>query len=129
MDEIHLWRWRFTDENGKRRESSWRMTEATVRHFPHVYGNAEKIQDTLEVRKPLGSTADWQRSPHAVRVGRCFESSWQLLKHRVFKGLTDEAAWASLDAWCRRQRFEAEFQLRKVRDENVFFVILSAHSK
>jgi hypothetical protein len=60
-DEIHLWRWRFTNEFGKRVESSWHMTEATVREFAHVYGNAEKIQDSLEIRKPMGSTSDWQR--------------------------------------------------------------------
>jgi len=60
MDEIHLWQWQFTDENGKRRVTSWRMTEATVREYAHVYRNAEKIENTLEIRKPLGSTSDFQ---------------------------------------------------------------------
>jgi hypothetical protein len=37
------------------------MTEDTVREFAQVYGNAEKIRDTLEVRKPLGSTSDFRQ--------------------------------------------------------------------
>jgi hypothetical protein len=52
------------DEFGKRRVSSWRMTEATVREYAHVYGNAEKIEETLEIRKPLGSTSGFRRSPN-----------------------------------------------------------------
>jgi hypothetical protein len=63
MDEIHLWRWRFTDENGKRRVSSWLMTEATVREYAHVYKDAEKLEGSLEVRKTVGSTSDWQHLP------------------------------------------------------------------
>jgi len=63
MDEIHLWRWRFTDENGKRRVTSWLMTEATVREYAHVYKDAEKLEGSLEVRKTVGSTSDWQQLP------------------------------------------------------------------
>jgi hypothetical protein len=33
MNELCLWRWRFTDEFGKRRVTSWRMTENTVREY------------------------------------------------------------------------------------------------
>lgn len=40
MDEMHLWQWRYTDDFEKRVESSWRMTEATVRQFAHVYKEA-----------------------------------------------------------------------------------------
>jgi hypothetical protein len=63
MDEIHLWRWRFTDEFGKRRVTSWLMTEATVREYAHVYKDAEKLEGSLEVRKTLGSTSDFQQLP------------------------------------------------------------------
>ena len=62
MDELHLWRWRFTDEFGKRRVTSWRVTENTVREFAHVYKDAVKIERSLEIRKPLGSTSDFARS-------------------------------------------------------------------
>ena len=61
MNEIHLWRWRFTDEAGKRRVTSWRMTQDTVREYPHVYKDAERIEGSLEIRKPLGFTSDFQR--------------------------------------------------------------------
>jgi hypothetical protein len=37
------------------------MTEATVREFAHVYKNAEKIEGSLEIRRPLGSTSDFRR--------------------------------------------------------------------
>jgi hypothetical protein len=62
MDEIHLWRWRFTDEFGKRRVTSWRMTENTAREFAHVYKDAEKVEGSLEIRKLIGRTTDWLRS-------------------------------------------------------------------
>jgi hypothetical protein len=63
MDEIHLWRWGFTDENGKRRVTSWLMSEATVREFAHVYKDAEKVEGSLEIRKPTDSTSGWQHLP------------------------------------------------------------------
>jgi hypothetical protein len=63
MDEIHLWRWRFTDEFGKRRVTSWHMTEAEVREYAHVYKDAEKVEGSLEIRKIQGSTSAWQHSP------------------------------------------------------------------
>ena len=63
MDEIHLWRWRFTDEFGKRRVTSWLMTEAAVREYAHVDKDAEKLEGSLEVRKKVGSTSDFQQLP------------------------------------------------------------------
>ncbi|HSA68379.1 MAG TPA: hypothetical protein VLF65_02130 [Burkholderiales bacterium] len=63
MDELHLWRWRFTDEFGKRRVTSWLMTEATVREYAHVYKDAKKLEGSLEVRKKVGSTSDSQQLP------------------------------------------------------------------
>jgi hypothetical protein len=43
MNELCLWQWRFTDEFGKRRVTSWRMTEHTVREFAHVYKDGVKL--------------------------------------------------------------------------------------
>ena len=63
MDEIRLWRWRYTNEFGKRVESSWLMSEDTIRQFAHVYRDAEKIPNTLEIRQSLGSTSSFQQSP------------------------------------------------------------------
>ena len=63
MDKIHLWIWQYTDEFGKRRVTSWRMTAAaTVREFAHVYKDAVKVEGSLEVRKTGGSTSNWQQS-------------------------------------------------------------------
>jgi hypothetical protein len=61
-NELQLWKWRFTDENGKRRVSSWHMTEATIREYAHVYKDAAKVEGSLEVRKLMGSTSAWQQS-------------------------------------------------------------------
>jgi hypothetical protein len=39
------------------------MTEDTVREYAHVHKDAEKIDGSLEVRKTLGSTSDFQQLP------------------------------------------------------------------
>ncbi|OAI51714.1 hypothetical protein AYO46_07495 [Betaproteobacteria bacterium SCGC AG-212-J23] len=58
VKEIHLWFWEFTDDFGKRRRSSWRMTEESAAK----YRDAVKIEGTLEVRNVTGAhTSDWQR--------------------------------------------------------------------
>jgi len=56
-DELHLWLWEYTDEIGKRRRSTWRMTEAEAAH----YKDAVKVEGSLELRTPLGNTGDWQK--------------------------------------------------------------------
>jgi hypothetical protein len=61
MDELHLRKWQYTDEFGKRCVTSWLMTEATVREFAHVYRDAVKVEGSLEVRKTGGSTSDFRR--------------------------------------------------------------------
>ncbi len=47
--EIELWLWEYTDERGRRRRSTCRMTEESARH----YKDAGKIEGTLERRRPL----------------------------------------------------------------------------
>ena len=64
-DRVELWRWRFTNEFGKRVVSSWHMdAESAAR-----YKDAEKIEGTLEIRRPSGSTSDFQRSPPTSTPG------------------------------------------------------------
>ena len=53
-DQIKLWLWEYTDEFGKRRRSSWRMTKAQAAH----YKDAVKVEGSLERRTPLGKTSD-----------------------------------------------------------------------
>ncbi len=52
------WRWRYTNEFGKRVESRWHMSEETAK----AYKDAEKIEGTEEIRTPLGSTGDFMKS-------------------------------------------------------------------
>ena len=58
MDEIHLWRWRYTNEFGKRVESSWHMSEQDAA----PYRDAVKIEGTEEIRTPIGSTSGFRKS-------------------------------------------------------------------
>jgi hypothetical protein len=58
---MKLWKWRF-DENGKRRVTSWHMTEATIREYAHVYRDAVKVEESRESRKLIGRTSDWLHS-------------------------------------------------------------------
>jgi hypothetical protein len=46
MDEVRLWRWRYTNKFGKRVERSWHMSEKDAAH----YKDPERIAGTLEVR-------------------------------------------------------------------------------
>jgi hypothetical protein len=48
-DPVYLWLWDYTDELGKRRRSTWRMTEADAAH----YRDAVKVEGSLEVRRSL----------------------------------------------------------------------------
>jgi hypothetical protein len=59
---LQLWQWEYTDEFGKRRVTRWRMDEATVKQFAHVYKDAAKVEGSLEIRGKLGSTSDFLRS-------------------------------------------------------------------
>ena len=55
--ELHFWLWEYTDEFGKRRRSTWRMTEAQAVH----YKDAVKVERSLERRQPVGFVSDWQK--------------------------------------------------------------------
>jgi len=57
--ELHFWLWEYTDEFGKRRRSTWRMTEAQAK----AYLDAMKVEGSLEIRRSVGSTSDLGRSP------------------------------------------------------------------
>jgi len=61
--ELHLWLWHYTDELGRRRRSTWRMTEEQAAH----YKDAVKVEGSLERRQPLGATSSWQRSGEHFR--------------------------------------------------------------
>jgi hypothetical protein len=58
-DEIYLWRWRYVNEFGKRVTSSWHMCEEDAKR----YKDAEKVEASLEIRKPIGSMYRCQGLP------------------------------------------------------------------
>jgi hypothetical protein len=57
-DELHLWQWPYTDQFGKRRVYPCRLTEEDAKHLR----DAERVAGSLEVRRSIGQTSDWQRS-------------------------------------------------------------------
>jgi hypothetical protein len=59
VKELTLWLWDYTDEFGKRRRSTWRMTEDQAAH----YKDAVKVEGSLERRQSVGLTSDWQKRP------------------------------------------------------------------
>jgi hypothetical protein len=58
MNELRLWQWRYADEFGKRRVFPCRLTEEAAKRLR----DAERVEGSLEIRKPLGSTSDFLRS-------------------------------------------------------------------
>lgn len=61
--EIRLWLWEYTNEFGKRRRSTWRMTEDSAK----AYKDAVKIESTLEIRSSVGQTGDLKIPPYPGR--------------------------------------------------------------
>jgi hypothetical protein len=39
------------------------MTEDTVKEFAHVHRDAVRVDGSMEIRTPAGSTSDFSRSP------------------------------------------------------------------
>ena len=61
MADVHLWLWTIIDPvSGKRRKLGYRMTEVSARE--RFGSDAQKVEGSLEVRQPTGSTSDYLRS-------------------------------------------------------------------
>jgi hypothetical protein len=57
VEPLKFWFWRYTDENGKKRVTRYRLTEDNARR---QYGpTAEPVDGSLELRTPVGHTSDW----------------------------------------------------------------------
>jgi hypothetical protein len=56
-EPLRLWLWEYTDDQGKRRVTRYRLTEKDALER---YGKtASRVEWSLEVRTPLGHTSDW----------------------------------------------------------------------
>jgi hypothetical protein len=53
--DLQLWFWTITDQFGKRRQTTWRMTEEEAKH----YKDAVKVEGSLEVRQAIGNSSDF----------------------------------------------------------------------
>lgn len=54
--EIELWLWEYTDEAGKRRRTTYRLTEADARERLR---DPARVEHSLERRRLLGQTSDF----------------------------------------------------------------------
>jgi hypothetical protein len=61
-----------------------------------------------------------------IRAGNLFECAWKPPKYGHFKGVEDKAAALALAAWARKQNFNIMFELRRVRNLDVLYVLLKA---
>jgi hypothetical protein len=51
---VKLWQWLYVDQFGKRRIFPCRLTAEGAKHLRDV----ERVEGSLEIREPLGSTSD-----------------------------------------------------------------------
>lgn len=58
--EVHLYLWQYTDDFGKRRVTRYRLSEVDALARLR---DPEKVEGSLEVRNPTGSTSAFLRSP------------------------------------------------------------------
>lgn len=65
----------------------------------------------------------------AVRVDRCFESSWELLRYGLFKDLTYEVSGRSSALGAVASASKRSSRFGRVRDLDVVFVTLRRESK
>ena len=56
--ELELWLWEYKDSAGKRRRTTYLLTEEDARQR---YGDVTRVPNSLERRKPLGHTSAWQK--------------------------------------------------------------------
>jgi hypothetical protein len=55
---VKLRQWHYTDDFGRRRIFPCRLIVEDAKRLR----DAERVEGSLEIRKPMGSTSDWQRS-------------------------------------------------------------------
>jgi hypothetical protein len=60
---LKVWKWRYTDEFGKRRTTRWHMSEDDA----SKYKDAEKVPGTEESRTPAPSTSAFLGSLKSLR--------------------------------------------------------------
>jgi hypothetical protein len=56
--ELELWLWEYKDSAGKRRRTTYLLTEEDARQR---YGDVTRVPNSLERRKPFGHTSAWQK--------------------------------------------------------------------
>jgi hypothetical protein len=91
--------------------------------------DAKRLCDARARRRlagdPEAAGLDERLQPLAAYVlaGQLYETPWRLLVYGHFKGMEDEAAALALAAWARRNQFNVMFELRRVREHDVLYVL------
>ena len=89
------------------------MSEQDATH----YKDAEKIEESLDVRRPLGLDERLAALAEEVLKGKAIERSWDAVRMLHFPERLDtladqEAAAVELSDWARRRGIEIEFRKR-----------------
>jgi hypothetical protein len=96
--------WQYTDDFGKRR----------------IYPCRERWRSGSRwARRAISAT---HRVHHLA--GNLYECPWKAFRLGHFKGMDDEGAALALAAWARRDQIHIMFEVRRVREHDVVYVLM-----
>jgi len=76
------------------------------------------------VRRKLGIHQRLAALAEHVRESEYYECTWDLFRIAHFKGVDEKGAARALTAWARGERFNIMFEVRRVREIEVLYVLL-----
>jgi hypothetical protein len=112
---LRLWKWRYTDESGKRRTTRYLLSEDEAK--AKRSGKDRSLagdQDANGIDQRLSKIAE------EVLAGKHYECAWELFRVQYFPGLEH----AILGAWSTRHGVRVTFEKRTVREMPVIFVCI-----
>jgi hypothetical protein len=79
----------------------------------------------MEIRK----TERFSALATYLRAGNLYECAWLPFRLGHFKGMDDETATLALATWARRNRFHIMFEVRRVREDDVLYLLMKDSSE
>lgn len=111
-----------------------RKRKAACDVLAHDRGHGPRVRARLQGRRkgrrhagdPEDSRVDERFSALATYLcaGNLYECAWLPFRLGHFKGMNDEEAALALAVWARRNHFHIMFEVRRVRDDDVLFLLI-----
>jgi hypothetical protein len=102
------------------------MSEEDAAH----YKDAVKIESTLEIRTPTGSTGDFLKSQPKSEPGTSTKSPWELFRFVALRQAPHKQAAVMLAAWCASSGLTPRLEVRTVAigdfQRRVIYLLLSS---